>query len=216
MDYFLRPFNELVLKKSNFNVDVKERLTDRDLIVLIAMTCAESFYKRPALCILDQSSSLGALYSTTFRSLTTYPALDAIRKRIRVMEGHIHRENSWTLESADLDQIQAFEDLFAELFRDFMHGNTILSLDDDKLRKLSALFARMGLKKVFTRESGACPVMHMVCSLLTGLIFCRRLDRPGTPLCVPCPPGLSRLVHIDSYTCLHTRRILSFLLPKYL
>jgi hypothetical protein len=101
LDYFLRPFNEVVLKKSNFNVDVKERLTDRYLIVLIAMTCAESFYKRPSSCILDQSSSSG------------------------------------------------------ELFRDFMHGNTILSLDDDELRKLSALFARMGLKKVFTRESGA-------------------------------------------------------------
>ena len=155
LDYFLPPFNQLVLKKSNFNVDVKERLSDQDLIVLIAMTCAESFYKRPASCILDKSSSLGALYSATFRSLTTHAALDAIRKRIRVMEGHVHRENSWNLESADLDQIQDFEDLFAELFRDFMHGNTILSLDDDKLRKLSALFARMGLKKVFTRESGA-------------------------------------------------------------
>jgi hypothetical protein len=86
-----------------------------------------------------------------------------------------------------------------------MHGKTILSLEDDKLTKLSALFARMGLKKVFTRESGACPVMHMVCSLLTGLIFCHRLDRPGTtryscPYVAACP--LDRLVHLDLlYMC---------------
>ncbi len=51
-------------------------------------------------------------------------------------------------ECHDLRQIQDCEDLFVKLFRVFhLRGKCILSLDDDKLRKLSRLFGSWVSKK---------------------------------------------------------------------
>ena len=177
LNLFLPPFLELVLTKTNFNVPSTNHMSMSDMLALVVVKCAESFYKRTGACILS-TEALGILYSKTFKVITAKTYRDFMQ-RVRVIEGQADHDWSWSHQSAHLKQIQAFEDLFSDLFRCFhLPVTSILSLDDDKLRKLSALFSILGLKRVYTRESGACPVMHMVVSLITGLILAHRLDRP--------------------------------------
>ncbi len=101
-------------------------------------------------------------------------------------QGHGTSSRRWANLAITVDNNHRFvrcglvEHLSAELFRFcFCPGLSILSLDDDKLRKLSRLFSILGFKRTFTRASGACPVMHMLVDLILGITLVGRLDRPG-------------------------------------
>jgi len=178
VNMFIQPYLEVILKKSNFN-RVSALLTMSDLIDVVIVNCGEALYRRPASVILSGRRD-NADYNNVYKRMSDKRYAEVMHY-IRVTEGQTDTVHTWSLDRDNLKQIQELEDLFSSLFRCFHKaGLSILVLDDDKLRKLAKAFFRMGLKKVFTRESGACPLMHMLGSLCSQLIFSIRLDRPGT------------------------------------
>ena len=179
---FMEPFLRQILKTSNTHLLRDDVLTMDDLQKVVIVKAGESYYGRPASVILDDAARRSGDFNPAFRVLGPGAYADIIR-RIRVIAGQPDKTMSWDNPSDSVDELAELESLFVSLFRAFhAHGVAVLSLDDDKLRKLSQLFSRLGLKRTFTRDSGACPVMHMVASVLTGLIFGGRLDRQGQPL----------------------------------
>jgi Trp operon repressor len=146
----------------------------------LVVKCAEARYKTVASEILDNSAENENDFNQLYKVLTV-DEYKAITKLIRIIPRLVDSKRSWSGEEVQVDILNDFEALFASLFREFfISGSTIISLDDDKLRKLSRLFKAFGLKTTFTRNNGACPVMHMAVSVATGLILAHRMDRPGT------------------------------------
>lgn len=178
--HFYEPFRALVLEKSNNGRIEADLLTAEDLDDVLIIKCFEVFYRERASVMLSSSDRLDYNPLVYRRGSREYMSL---LRRIRVMQEPMDTKSTWEALSSTIDDISSVERLFCELFRFcFCLGTSILSLDDDKLRKLSSLFSLLGFKRTFTRDSGACPVMHMVVSIVTGLSLVTRLDRPGTIL----------------------------------
>jgi hypothetical protein len=174
---FLPSFLSLILKKSNHGLSQDELLSDSDLENVVIVKALEVFYKMPGSIILAWPHA--ADFNAQMRIMTA-PAYLNVVKKIRVMVPPRDVGQTWQSLSTTITDLSDVEHLFAELFRFcFCPGLSILSLDDDKLRKLSRLFSILGFKRTFTRASGACPVMHMLVDLILGITLVGRLDRPG-------------------------------------
>jgi len=181
---FLDPFLLFIANTSNVHLKRDDLLSVDDLERVVIVKTGESYYGRPASVILSDHKRDGD-FNALFRVSTAIEHAEIVR-RIRVIPGHPDKTMSWNNSSDTVDQLADLELAFFTWFRGFhARGVAVLSLDDDKLRKLSHLFADLGLKRTFTRDSGACPVMHMLASVLTGLVFGGRLDRQGS--CLPRP-----------------------------
>jgi len=132
---FLDPFLQHIKKTSNVHLARDDLLTDTDLESAVIVKAGESYYGRHASIILSGDRSED--FNGQFRVLTSKEYADIVR-RIRVVPGHPDKTMSWNTSSYSVDQLADLKTLFVQLFRAFhARGISILSLDDEKLRKVT-------------------------------------------------------------------------------
>ena len=154
-------------------------VNEQSLAAFLIVKLGEIAYLRPASQILSTGPALEGIFSSLFRVMPC-EEYKQIADNIRVVPDPIGTQFTWQAQSDQVSHLRELERVFGDTFR-YCHcpAASIVSLDDDKLRKLSKRFALFGLKKSYTRNSGACPVMHMLASVLTGVALGTRLDLPG-------------------------------------
>ena len=148
---------------------------------VILVKLGEMTYRRGASSVLSEDRAFTGIFSTLFKVIP-FDQYMSIVKAIRVVPDAVNTSHFWTAQQDQIDLVRDLDQIFSRTFRYILCESSIISLDDDKLRKLSSSFHQFGLKTVFTRNSGACPVMHMISSVLTGCTFSFKLDLPGIAL----------------------------------
>ena len=108
-------------------------------------------------------------------------AYDKVHRSLRMTSapasGSRRGQLDWLSNRNYLRDLHAVERNYSELFAKlcFIRGTTDLSLDDDKLRRGSKAWLGMGATLNFTRGKKLFPVIHMVSSPVTQIVFSARL-----------------------------------------
>jgi hypothetical protein len=159
------------------HVKKHSQLSRRELLLATVVKCGEIRYGAPASELLSPDHD-GDFHPSFL--VMKEKELHAIIKKIQISR-EVKVADSWDADAVGASSITALERIISDEFRPYqVKGITVLVLDDDKLRKRSDAFRKFGFKQTDTKNSGKCPVMHMIVSLTTGIPLSVRIDRPGT------------------------------------
>lgn len=140
------------------------------------------YYKQSASVLFDRKPrSKGDFQVKTM--IQTEAEYRKVHKAIRATSAANKRESSWTSRSSQAHDVRTLEATFARTWRKIGHHPqlSILTIDDDKLRRRAKQWLKLGFNMSFTRAGKPLPVIDVMASRNTNLVLAFCMNTFGAP-----------------------------------